>query len=114
MFSARVIERGPKFARAWKVLMPIRLDSRDADFARRFDDFLNAKREVPEEVDAASRSIVADVAARGDAALFETTRKFDRLELNAETVRVSASEIVAAVKACDRQTLDALTLARDR
>jgi histidinol dehydrogenase len=94
--------------------MPIRLDSRQADFARLFDDFLNAKREVSEDVDAAARAIVADVAARGDAALFETTRKFDRLELSADTVRVPASEIVAAVKACDRKTLDALTLARDR
>ena len=36
------------------------------------------------------------------------------LELTAETVRVPASDIVAAVKACDRQTLDALTTARDR
>ena len=94
--------------------MPIRLDSRDSDFARRFDDFLNAKREVSEDVDAAARAIVTDVAARGDAALFEATRKYDRLELTAETVRVPASEIVAAVKACDRKTLDALTLARDR
>ena len=94
--------------------MPIRLDSRDSGFAPRFDDFLNAKREVSEDVDAAARAIVADVVARGDAALFEATRKFDRLELTAETVRVQASEIVAAVKACDRKTLDALTLARDR
>jgi histidinol dehydrogenase len=114
MFSARVIERGPKFARVWKVLMPIRLDSRADDFARRFDDFLSAKREVSEDVDAAARAIVADVAARGDAALFEATKKFDRLELDAETVRVPVAEIVAAVKACDRDTLDALTLARDR
>ena len=94
--------------------MPIRLDSRDSDFARRFDDFLNAKREVSEDVDAVARAIVADVVARGDAALFEATQKYDRLELTAETVRVTASEIVAAVKACDRKTLDALTLARDR
>ena len=68
--------------------MPIRLDSRDSDFARRFDDFLNAKREVSEDVDAAARAIVADVVARGDAALFEATQKFDRLELTAETVRI--------------------------
>ncbi len=94
--------------------MPIRLDSRDSDFARRFDDFLSAKREVSEDVDAAARAIVGDVMARGDAALFEATKKFDRLELTADTVRVSTSEIVAAVKACDRETLDALTLARDR
>ena len=45
--------------------MPIRLDSRDQDFARRFEDFLSAKREVSEDVDAAARAIVGDVMARG-------------------------------------------------
>ncbi len=94
--------------------MPIRLDSRDKDFARRFEDFLSAKREVSEDVDAAARAIVADVMARGDEALFAATAKYDRLALTAATVRVTTSEIVAAVKACDRETLDALTLARDR
>ena len=94
--------------------MPIRLDSRDKDFSRRIDEFLALKREVSDDVDAAARAIVADVMTRGDAALFEATKRFDRLELSAGTVRISTSEIVAAVKACDRQTLDALTLARDR
>ncbi len=94
--------------------MPIRLDSRAADFDRRFEDFLGLKREVSEDVDAAARAIVKEVAARGDAALFEATQKFDRLTLTAETVRVSAAEIASAEKACDRATLDALTLARDR
>jgi histidinol dehydrogenase len=94
--------------------MPIRLDSRAADFSGRFDAFLALKREVSEDVDAAARAIVRDVAARGDAALFEATTKFDRLELTADTVRVTASEITDAVKSCDRATLDALTLARDR
>jgi histidinol dehydrogenase len=94
--------------------MPIRLDSRASDFARRFDQFLTLKREVSEDVDAAARAIVQDVMARGDEALFEATRKFDRLELTGETIRVATSEIVAAVKSCDRETLDALTLARDR
>ncbi|WP_204315582.1 histidinol dehydrogenase, partial [Stenotrophomonas maltophilia] len=78
--------------------MPIRLDSRAADFDRRFEDFLGLKREVSEDVDAAARAIVNAVAARGDAALFEATQKFDRLTLTPETVRVSTSEIDAAVK----------------
>ena len=94
--------------------MPIRLDSRAADFSGRFDAFLALKREVSEDVDAAARAIVRDVATRGDTALFEATTKFDRLALTADTVRVSASEIAAATESCDRATLDALTLARDR
>lgn len=94
--------------------MPLRLDNREQDFARRFDEFLSQKREVSEDVDVAARAIVRDVMARGDAALFEATKKYDRLDLTPETVRVTASDIVAAVKACDRETLEALTTARDR
>ena len=62
----------------------------------------------------ATRAIVDDVAARGDAALIEATRKFDRLDLDAAGLRVTAAEIDAAVKACDAATLDALKFARDR
>jgi histidinol dehydrogenase len=94
--------------------MPVRLDSSSADFAERFAGFLAAKREVSADIEAAARAIVDDVAARGDAALLEATRKFDRLDLNPEDLRVSAGEIETAVQACDAKTLDALKFARDR
>jgi len=94
--------------------MPVRLDRNSADFDQRFAAFLAAKREVSADVEAAARAIVQDVAARGDAALIEATRKFDRLALDASGLRVSAAEIDAALEACDPPTLDALTFARDR
>jgi histidinol dehydrogenase len=94
--------------------MPVRLDNRSADFKARFDAFLGAKREAADDIEAATRAIVDDVAARGDAALLEATRKFDRLALDAVGLRVTADEIAAAVKACDAATLDALKFARDR
>jgi histidinol dehydrogenase len=94
--------------------MPIRLDRASADFDQRFATFLAAKREISADVEAAARAIVDDVAARGDAALIEATEKFDRLALEAATLRVAASEIDAAVEACDDATLEALKFARDR
>jgi len=94
--------------------MPVRLDRSSADFDKRFAQFLAAKREVSADVEAAARAIVQDVAARGDAALIEATRKFDRLDLAPSALRVTVSEIEAAAKACDRATLDALEFARDR
>ncbi|UFZ03048.1 histidinol dehydrogenase [Bradyrhizobium ontarionense] len=94
--------------------MPIRLTRDSADFDQKFRQFLAAKREVSADVEAAARAIVDDVAKRGDAALIEATRKFDRLELDASSLRVTAAEIEAAVKACDAATLDALKFARDR
>ncbi len=94
--------------------MPVRLDSRSADFAERFASFLATKREVSADIEAAARAIVDDVAARGDIALIEATRKFDRLELDAARLRVTRGEIDAAIKACDARTLEALELARNR
>jgi histidinol dehydrogenase len=94
--------------------MPLRLDRSSADFDARFNAFLAAKREVSADVEASARAIVDDVAKRGDVALIEATRKFDRLTLEAKNLRVSAAEIDSAVKACNAATLDALKFARDR
>ena len=53
--------------------MPIRLDSQSAEFPERFRSLLATKREAAQDVEQAVRGIVADVAARGDRALFELT-----------------------------------------
>jgi histidinol dehydrogenase len=94
--------------------MPVRLDKSSADFAERFAGFLAMKREVSADIESATRAIVDDVATRGDAALIEATRKFDRLDLDAGGLRVTPTEIDAAVKACEVATLEALKFARDR
>jgi len=94
--------------------MPIRLNSQTADFTERFNAFLAMKREVSADIDAAARAIVDDVAKHGDAALIAATKKFDRLDVQADGLRITALEIDAAVKACDAATLDALKFARDR
>jgi histidinol dehydrogenase len=94
--------------------MPLRLDSRSPDFEERFRVFLGMKREAAQDVENVVRTIITDVAARGDAALIELTRKFDRVDLQKAGLRVSAAEIDVAEKSCDRAALDALALARDR
>lgn len=94
--------------------MPIRIDTASADFTQRFNAFLTMKREVAADIEAATRAIVNDVAGRGDAALLEATRKFDRLDLKASGLRVTPAEVDAAVAACDAETVEALTFARDR
>jgi len=94
--------------------MAIRLDTRATDFAERFRAFLDTKREAAADVEVAVRAIVADVAARGDQALYDYTRRFDRFDLDRAGLRVTEQEITAAVKSCEPRTLDALSLARDR
>ena len=94
--------------------MPIRLDTRASDFAERFRAFLATKRETAADVETAVRAIIADVAARGDRALADLTRKFDGIDLDQTGLRVTADEIATAHAACDRSALDALALARER
>ena len=94
--------------------MPLRLDSAQADFETRFTDFLAAKREVEEDVDTTVAAILADVRARGDAALIDYTERFDRLHLAPGELRIGAAELAAAEAACPAETLAALRLAADR
>jgi histidinol dehydrogenase len=94
--------------------MPIRLDSRDADFEPRFRALLATKREASQDVEAAVREIIADVVTRGDRALVDLTSKFDRVELDAARLRVAPAELNQAFSACGGEALDALKLARDR
>lgn len=94
--------------------MVLRLDSRAGDFEALFAGFLAAKREVSEDVDAVVRDIIARVRAEGDAALIDLSLKFDRADLAATGIRVSADEIDAAVAGVDRATLEALEFAHRR
>jgi len=94
--------------------MPRRLDFADPGFDVAFARVLDAKRESAEDVDDAVKAILADVRARGDAAVVECTRRFDRVELTPDRFRVDAAEIDAAAAACAPDTLAALALAAKR
>ncbi len=94
--------------------MPIRLDDSDAEFSKRFSDFLGVKREAVEDVEQSVRRILAEVKAYGDRALLQLTLEFDRLDLAKTSMRVSSAEIDAAEKSCEPRALAALELARER
>ncbi|NIA07593.1 MAG: histidinol dehydrogenase [Actinobacteria bacterium] len=54
------------------------------------------------------RKIIEDVANRGDAAVIEYTKKFDRLEISANNLRVSTSEVAAAKTDADPRFMEAM------
>jgi len=95
-------------------MMPKRLRTSDPGFAQAFAAFLGEKREVSADVDAAVAAIIADVKSRGDAALVELSRKFDQIDLDKVGMRVSQHDMRVALDACEKETLAALELARDR
>jgi len=94
--------------------MPVFLDADSPDFDARFAALLGAKREESADVDDTVAAIIADVRARGDAALIELTAKFDRLELTPETLRFSTEEVDALIADVPRHERDALQVAADR
>ena len=75
------------------------LDTSDGDFEARFAALLNAKREDSPDVDDVVAGIIADVRARGDAAVLELTERFDRVTLTAETMRITTE---AATQEADK------------
>ena len=91
-----------------------RLDSRDPGFEQAFRALLAMKREVSEDVDAAVRTIVKDVQARGDAALHDYTLRFDKVETARIGLEITAAERRAARAKADPKAIAALELAAER
>jgi histidinol dehydrogenase len=91
-----------------------RLSTADPDFAPAFEALLAQARETTEQVDQAVAAIVADVRARGDAALCEYTTQFDRLPMTPERLRITPAEIDAAVASIPAELANALDLAARR
>ncbi|MEY8832544.1 histidinol dehydrogenase [Phaeobacter italicus] len=94
--------------------MPQFLNTADADFEQAFTALLGAKREDSPDVDAIVADIIADVRARGDAALVELTEKFDRMSLAADRLQISEAEIDAAIENVSAEERAALELAAER
>src|SRR5471032_1533949 len=88
---------------------PIRLDAAAPGFEKDFASFLGRNRDTDENVDRVVAEIVADVRARGDAALVEYTRKFDKVETDAKGLRITDAErrtAAAQVPAAQREALE--------
>lgn len=95
-------------------MMPLFLDTKDAGFEAGFAALLGMKREEAEDVDAAVAAIIADVRARGDAAVIELTARYDRMELTPDRLAFSAGEIAAEVAKVGAEERAALELAAGR
>ncbi len=94
--------------------MPKRLNFTDADFETEFQALLTKSREEKVDVDEVVADIIADVKVRGDEALADYTRKFDRLDVESVGLRVSEADITAAKSACPGDLLDAMSEAAKR
>ncbi|MFN3525707.1 MAG: histidinol dehydrogenase [Paracoccus sp. (in: a-proteobacteria)] len=94
--------------------MPVWLNTSDAGFEDGFRRMLSAKREDSTDVNDAVLAIIADVRARGDAALCDLTARFDRLSLTPDRLRFTAAQIADEVAKVSPEDRAALELAAER
>ena len=94
--------------------MPVFLSTDAPDFDAAFAALLALKREEDADVDADVAAIIADVRARGDAALVELTARFDGFDLATAGLAFSRSEIDAECAKVSAEDSTALELAADR
>ena len=87
-----------------------RLDTAEADFEARFTQLLHWSPEQDQGIEQAVSAILADVQARGDEALMDYTRRFDRLDVHeAAGLRLLQADLQAALDglpALERQALE--------
>ena len=92
-----------------------RLSTQQADFDARLSKLLAFEETADEKLEATVAAILADVKKRGDAAVLEYTRKFDRLPLaNAAAMELSKFELKAAFEGLPADQKSALQQAAQR
>lgn len=94
--------------------MPVFLDSNDETFEDDFRHLLSMKREDSPDVDRAVAEIIEDVRTRGDAAVVDLTKRFDRFDITPDTLRISDAEIKEHISKVSHQERQALELAAGR
>jgi len=90
------------------------LDMEDSDFDGRFAAVLNRGEKTGKDVEAAVREIITEIRSRGDAALLDFTRRFDRLDIGASGLRIPQEEIDRAFSLAGEEELATLRLAVER
>ncbi|MBF0159475.1 MAG: histidinol dehydrogenase [Magnetococcales bacterium] len=91
-----------------------RLNSRDERFSQQLEQLLRWDVGDLSLIEKNVADIVASVRQRGDAAVIDYTRRFDRIELTSANMSFSQAEIAAARQAITAEQYQALCQAADR
>jgi len=95
-------------------MRPRVLKSRTPEFKKFLAATLARRGGDTDAIDGAVAKIIAAVRKRGDRALIEFTKKFDRVKLTAATLRVTSAESRSALNSISRDDRSALELAARR
>src|ERR1700693_5318666 len=92
-----------------------RLDSANPDFERRLADLLAFENTQDESIERVVAGILADVKQRGDSAVLEYTRRFDRLEVGSmAALELSQSDVQGSLGRLPGTQREALVQAAGR
>ncbi|SMP66239.1 histidinol dehydrogenase [Noviherbaspirillum suwonense] len=98
--------------------MPVqlrKLDSNDADFNAQLRAVLAFEAAEDDAIDRAAAAILADVKARGDAAVLEYTNRYDQLDAaSVSALEIRQDELHAALAGLEPARREALQVAADR
>lgn len=94
--------------------MPRWFDNTSAGFDTAFADFLAEQRGDEHDVGGIVSDIISNVRARGGEAVAEYTQRFDRFEIDAETLTSSTMDLVAIAESCPDDVKAAIDFAHDR
>ena len=89
-------------------------DARDADFWERFDAFMKRPRGRADDVLNSVTNTLQDVAQRGGNAVAHATLRFDRLQLDPDTLQSEKVDIGALAETCPEDVKAAIGFAKDR
>ncbi len=91
------------------------LKTADPDFKAEFERLLDRAHAIDPKIEATVRDIVADVRARGDAAVVEYTRRFDRRPIaSVAELEVSRTQLREVSRAITKEQYEALANAAER
>ncbi|MEA2078511.1 MAG: histidinol dehydrogenase, partial [Pseudomonadota bacterium] len=92
-----------------------RLNSSDADFYTQMDSLLAWKQVPDSQVEQTVRDIISAIRSRGDDALLEFTRRFDRMQAGSvEQLEISKFKMLEALDTIPSEQRDALERAASR
>ena len=94
--------------------MARRFDASDPGFPQAWAAFLDERRGAPADVDAAVAEIIARVRDEGVPALLDYARRFDRVELDEASLRVTPQEVEEGAARCPAEVREALAFAAAR
>jgi histidinol dehydrogenase len=92
----------------------ITIRTKDHNWNERLFELLDRMRTMPDEVDGAVRGIIEQIRIKGDEALFEYTRTFDKYDPEKDGLCFGPDEIEKAYRQAPKDILEALDLAARR